>query len=274
MFVVHTGHMFEMGIQFVNNQKSRYQTVDAKFNLQAQVVEAVLVRTNYLLSDFVVVWRAWSLSACKPRLKSRYILSFCLFASFGLTLAALSKQRGYGHPLPLGVGSTFYQVGLRIPLPVVLFITNIVATGYIGVIFWEFQNAMRGYMEPSKRIANVRQTLYFMFESGFLYSMIWIVIFFDIVFRFPPEASIALGLITPQITAIYPTLIVSLNATQKSFWDESGRDSNPTRSVAMSQANRPNTLLTTQVQDTGDFPLETISTKSQIVPESSPSWQE
>jgi hypothetical protein len=56
----------------------------------------------------------------------------------GFTLATLSRQHGKGHPLPFGVGRIGggpYRVGKSIPMPLCLFITNIVATGYIGVAF-------------------------------------------------------------------------------------------------------------------------------------------
>ncbi|KIK64638.1 hypothetical protein GYMLUDRAFT_398519 [Collybiopsis luxurians FD-317 M1] len=273
MFIVHSGHVAETAIQFVDNlRRSGNEKVDAKVDLQAQLVEAVLVRMNYLLSDFVVVWRAWSLSAHKLRLKSRYVLSICLFVSFvvvmvdgGFTLAVLSRQHGKGHPLPFGVGSIGggpYRVGKSIPMPLCLFITNIVATGYIGMAFREFLCATKGYLEPSKRIINIRQTLYFMFESGLLYSVIWIVILFDIIVWFPPDATIALGMITPQITAIYPALIILLIAMQSSIGDETNRDI-PTRSAAIFQANRPNTLLTTQLQDTFDGRISEVVSSEQ-----------
>ncbi|KIK64723.1 hypothetical protein GYMLUDRAFT_399743 [Collybiopsis luxurians FD-317 M1] len=189
----------------------------------------------------------------------------------GFALATLLRQHGEGHPLPFAVGNIDegpYQVGKRIPLPLCLFITNIAATGYIGLAFWEFRNATKGYLEPSKKIINIRQTLYLMFESGLLYSIIWAVIFFDLVFCFPPEGSIVLGLITPQITAIYPALIILLNATQKSAWATNGRDIS-THSAVMSQASPPNILLTTQIQDTVLAPLESISSKSPAELESS-----
>ncbi|KIK64738.1 hypothetical protein GYMLUDRAFT_982099 [Collybiopsis luxurians FD-317 M1] len=260
MFIVHTGHVAETSIQFVDNLKrTQNETVDVKVDLQAQLVEAVLVRMNYLLSDFVVVWRAWSLSAHKPHLKSRYVLSICLFTSFvvvmldgGFALADLSRQHGEGHPLQFGVGSDngrLSRIGKSVPMPLFLFVTNIIATGYIGVAFWEFLSATKGYLEPSKRIINFRRTLYFMFESGLLYSVTWIVILFDVVVCFPLDANIALGMLTPQITAIYPALIILLIAMQSSIGDETDRGI-PTRSAAMFRANRPNTLLTTQLQDT------------------------
>ncbi|KIK64636.1 hypothetical protein GYMLUDRAFT_56703 [Collybiopsis luxurians FD-317 M1] len=274
MFIVHTGHVTETAIQFVDNlRRSENEKVDAKVDLQAQLVEAVLVRMNYLLSDFVVVWRAWSLTAHKPRLKSRHVLSICLFASFvvvmfdgGFTLATLSRQHGKGHPLPFGVGRIGggpYRMGKSIPMPLCLFITNIVATGYIGVAFREFSCATKGYLEPSKRIINIRQTLYFMFESGLLYSVIWVMCRIShSVVCFPPDATIALGMITPQITAIYPALIILINAMQSSIGDKTDRDI-PTRSAAIFQANRPNTLLTTQLEDTFDGRISEVVSSEQ-----------
>ncbi|KIK64744.1 hypothetical protein GYMLUDRAFT_56749 [Collybiopsis luxurians FD-317 M1] len=281
MFVVQTGNTVVMGIQFAEYLKRRFQTLNGALDVRAQLVEAVLVRLNYLLSDFVIVWRAWSLAAGKPQLRSRYVLSICLFASFvfhidkvvvildgGFTLYALSIQHGKGHPLPLDVGNTFYRVEKRIFMPVCLFITNVVATSYIGIIIWEFLNATRGFLEPSTKIITFRQTLYLMFESGLLYSVIWVVIFFDIVMDFSPTISIFLGIVTPQITAIYPSLNILLTATQKSVFDESRREI-LTCSAATFPTNRPNIFLT-QVQDIVDtLPHEAISLQNQSLPRSS-----
>ncbi|KIK59056.1 hypothetical protein GYMLUDRAFT_44799 [Collybiopsis luxurians FD-317 M1] len=262
MFVIHTGLMVEMSICFLNDVKSTYERIDGRLNLQAQLVEALFARINYFLSDFIVVWRAWSLSESLPRFKSRYVLSLCLFASFvmlvvdgAFTLVALSKQNLQDQSLALSsIGTTPIQrLGmLRIALPLVLFVTNTVATGYIGVTCWMFRRAISSSVEKPKEIINIGQTLLFMFESGFLYSMIWIVIIFDIAVSFPAKVTIALDLIIPQITAIYPALIILLNAAQKSISDEKDKEE-ATHPAATVQATR-SVILTTQFQlDTVDF---------------------
>ncbi|KAF5379876.1 hypothetical protein D9757_007229 [Collybiopsis confluens] len=230
MFIVHTGVMLEMSICFVNDLKDTFGKVNGRLNLQAQLVEAMLARINFFLSDVIVVWRAMSLSSHAPSYKSRYVLSACLFASFvvlsvdgGFTLTALLRQNAQERLFALSsIGTTpVEQLGLmRITLPIVLFVTNIIATGYIGLAWWSFRKATKDFSKHAQEVMNIGQTLLFMFESGFIYSIIWIIIIFDIVFTFPPKITIALDLIIPQITAIYPALIILLNAAQKSIYTQ------------------------------------------------------
>ncbi|KAE9388557.1 hypothetical protein BT96DRAFT_980998 [Gymnopus androsaceus JB14] len=230
MFLVQTCLMTELSICFLNDIKSISQAVNGRIILRAQTAVAVLARANYFLSDVVVVWRAWSLSrrGSSPSLKySRYILGICLLASFVALLVdgvlnvaeRLSNQNTQKNALALSsIGSAEQQLGKkRIALPLILFLTNVVATGFIGITFWDVHRATRNQFGHCRQVANLVQILLFMFESGLAYSSVWIVMIVAMIRPFSKEVTTTIVVLLPQITAIYPALVIMLSAMQRPF---------------------------------------------------------
>ncbi|KAE9400729.1 hypothetical protein BT96DRAFT_938369 [Gymnopus androsaceus JB14] len=86
----------------------------------------VIVKLTYLLSDIVVVWRAWTLASSRyPR--ARYLLLVCLSASTVTATVAMFEP----DDSPLNT-----SIALAAMLPLTLFVTNVVATSFIGKIAW------------------------------------------------------------------------------------------------------------------------------------------
>ncbi|KIK53849.1 hypothetical protein GYMLUDRAFT_100290 [Collybiopsis luxurians FD-317 M1] len=233
MFINHTGLLAAASICFVGDMKSLYTTVNGRLNLQAQLAEVVLARINYLLSDFIVIWRAWCLS--NGRGKSRYVLSLCLLASFIslmldgiLNILTLSKKdtTNYSPAIPSVAISPRNQWGNRkIVMPLVLFITNFAATIYIGMTFIMVRRVAKGYLVPSKKISIFGRMLLFMFESGLIYSALWFILIFDVAYPFPHKVNTVITLVVPQLTALYPAVIIVLDVAQKSLNTQSEQDS-------------------------------------------------
>ncbi|KAE9396865.1 hypothetical protein BT96DRAFT_996263 [Gymnopus androsaceus JB14] len=242
--------MAELSICFLDGIKSISQVVNGQINLQAQIAVGVLARMNYFLSDGVVVWRAWSISQRRSSLKySRYILGICLLASFvGLlvdgvlnVVAKLSYQNTQNNALALSsIGAAEQRLGeKRIAVPIILFLTNIVATGFIGM-FAGLQETNLGTPDILRKLV---QILLFMFESGLVYSLIWIVMIVAATIRpFPKEVNIYIDVLLPQITAIYPALVIMLSAmqTEESVGDDLTVSSVRTRELP--------DILTTRIQ--------------------------
>ncbi|KIK53848.1 hypothetical protein GYMLUDRAFT_63510 [Collybiopsis luxurians FD-317 M1] len=233
MFINHSGLVAATSICFVDDMKGLYTGVNGRLNFQAQLVEVVLARANYLLSDFIVIWRAWCFS--NGRGKSRYVLSLCLLASFvtltvdgalsSLTLSKVNTEK-YSPALSSVALLPRNQWGNRkIAMPLVLFTTNFVATIYIGMAFRMVRRVAKGYLVPSKKISIFGQMLLFMFESGLVYSALWLVLAFDIAYPFPHNVNTVITVVVPQITALYPAVIIVLDVAQKSMNTQSEQDS-------------------------------------------------
>ncbi|KAE9402945.1 hypothetical protein BT96DRAFT_990777 [Gymnopus androsaceus JB14] len=194
--------------------------------------------------------------------------SVALLVDGVFTVAALSNQSTQNNAFALSsIGSAVQQLGKkRIVLPLVLFLTNIVATGFIGITFWDVHRATRNQFDHSRHIANIKQLILFMFESGLVYSSIWIVIIVSILRPFPGEVNTAIDLVIPQITAIYPALVIMLNAMQKSFCAGDDDITVPSEVRVLRTRELPD-ILTTRIQiDTidvrfqGSLPIKETAT--------------
>ncbi|KAF9069855.1 hypothetical protein BDP27DRAFT_1420532 [Rhodocollybia butyracea] len=186
--------------------------------LALAITTSFAVRVNYLLSDVVVVWRAWTLAAVRyPRAK--YILVLCLGASCVAVITSsvmitISEFQPEDSPL----NTSF---ALEIYLPLVLLITNVVATSFIGIITWESRHSMNLTYKGSnsKRFRTTGRLLVLMLESGFIYSFFWLLVLVNAALS-SLFAEVMLMAIVPQITTVYPTIVIFLNATHRSVYTE------------------------------------------------------
>ncbi|KAF9060320.1 hypothetical protein BDP27DRAFT_1430211 [Rhodocollybia butyracea] len=97
----------------------------------------VITKLMYLLCDFIIVWRAWTLAESRyPRAK--YILLVCLAASALMLLVSVVLAIVQHFDLTLSLGTAPNILGLLL-----MFITNVVSTGFIAKITWDSRRTMK-----------------------------------------------------------------------------------------------------------------------------------
>ncbi|KAI0066651.1 hypothetical protein BV25DRAFT_1820691 [Artomyces pyxidatus] len=169
-----------------------------------QVVKEVALVLNFVLSDLVVVWRAWLLWE-----RPSYIMAVSVMLSLGAIAAAIADIALAKADGKLSEGSS---AGLAFTL--LSFITNIWATGLIAYKAWRHRRSVRAHLREGDRRTRVEKTLALLIESGFVYCIIWLL--------YTLSGSMLLGVVSPvisesmaQISGIYPTVIIILVCLQK-----------------------------------------------------------
>ncbi|KAJ7595356.1 hypothetical protein C8J56DRAFT_883576 [Mycena floridula] len=168
----------------------------------------VALRVNYLISDSVVVWRAWVL--WPHNLAVRALLVLCLFGS----LAAVAIDSAFTIEYFLG-NAKFHPTGPKtLVLTLPLFMTNLVSTLLMAIYRAEikFNLGIEG-----NKTTQVESILVLLTESGTIYCLLWIV---NLVIALTSSNYTSLGFqlmgsLLPQLTAIYPIIIILLVALGK-----------------------------------------------------------
>ncbi|KAJ7589523.1 hypothetical protein C8J56DRAFT_889067 [Mycena floridula] len=175
----------------------------------------IFLRLNYLISDSIVVWRAWILWTNHVWVHG--LLSLCLIGSlevlFGKAKAAGSTQ------------------SLILTLP--LFLTNFIATVLMECKVWQYRVEIKRNLEIGKKTTKVEKILILLTESGAIYCMLWMSYYlkkmihtsflcFKIVTLVinatkPGDslASITVTALLPELTILYPTIMILLVALEK-----------------------------------------------------------
>ncbi|KAJ7595402.1 hypothetical protein C8J56DRAFT_383016 [Mycena floridula] len=167
---------------------------------------------NYLISDLIVVWRAWVI--CPGHLRLRLVLLLAVFVGFAgalieTTFDALSTV-GKTTFNPIGPGS------LILTMP--MFFMNLVATLVITYKVWEYRSEIKSHIgdAPSMR-TKVEQVLILLTESGTIYCLFWL---FSMTFSAAQPKTVSLGYslvlsLLPQLTTLYPIIMILLLVQEK-----------------------------------------------------------
>ncbi|KAJ7592373.1 hypothetical protein C8J56DRAFT_780895, partial [Mycena floridula] len=132
-------------------------------------------RGEYLIGDFIVVWRAWILWTNHSR--AHMLLCICLFGTFvgvtvDLALVILYDLSQFSD------SPRFGSVCLRSLIQILpLFLTNFISTVLIAYKVWyvEYQVEIKQNLGLSKnRRAQVERVLILLTESGSIYCLIWV----------------------------------------------------------------------------------------------------
>ncbi|KAL1695893.1 hypothetical protein GGG16DRAFT_121246 [Schizophyllum commune] len=131
------------------------------------VVLAVAARLNYLISDGVVVWRAWTL--WRDNRSAKGVLLTCICGSaIGTTVECVwslqSARRGQ-------IESATQTLMLTVPL----LVTNIVSTALVAIRVWLYRRDIKASLSPYIRPTLVEKVLLLLLESGSFYCLIWVV---------------------------------------------------------------------------------------------------
>ncbi|KAL1673412.1 hypothetical protein EV122DRAFT_222692 [Schizophyllum commune] len=162
-----------------------------------EVLIAVARRSNYVMCDAVLVWRAWCL--WQDHRLAKALLLACMCGS---------------------IGEFFESVSQYLTMLIPLLFTNIVATSLIGVKVWYYRREIKGSLGVFKQRSQAEKVLMVLLESGLVYCLFWVCdcITFATARTNSFSISVPLGNAIHNIAGIYPTcvLFVSLqgNTTQ------------------------------------------------------------
>ncbi|KAL1719748.1 hypothetical protein EV715DRAFT_289885 [Schizophyllum commune] len=131
------------------------------------VVLAVATRLNYLISDGIVVWRAWTLWIDNCTAKGVLLACMCLSAigtAVECTWSLQSTRKGQVEPATR-----------TLMLTVPLLATNTVSTALVAIRVWLYRRDIKASLNPYIRPTSVEKVLLLLLESGSFYCLIWIV---------------------------------------------------------------------------------------------------
>ncbi|TRM63638.1 hypothetical protein BD626DRAFT_569020 [Schizophyllum amplum] len=171
-----------------------------------------MLRVNFLISDTVVVWRAWVLFP--DNMKVRIVLSVCLFGTFAAVIAntvvIILRRLGELERLP-----DLYSLMLTVPL----LITNLTATALMAYKTWNYRDyVFRNFMRKRTK-TRAEMTLLILVESGFAYCAIWIIVMAASLGAFTDTQTSILLEALCSICGLYPTFIIIMVGLQRSSVD-------------------------------------------------------
>ncbi|KAL1725250.1 hypothetical protein EV714DRAFT_221726 [Schizophyllum commune] len=188
---------------------------------QSRIVQSVNARLSYLISDIIVVWRAWVLWPDSRVVKSLLLLCAC-GSTVGVTLDCVWVLLEVG-AIPMA------QRTLTRTLP--LLVTNLVATGLVGIRAWQYRTQIKGNLGLLTKRSQVEKVLVLLVESGFVYCLIWAIAMVLQILGAGLTTDSAYGIVSatyPRLAGIYPTAVVLAVAAQRS-------DAHPVITAAESQ---------------------------------------
>ncbi|KAI5890039.1 uncharacterized protein SCHCODRAFT_02630700 [Schizophyllum commune H4-8] len=178
-------------------------------NDQYNIVLSAVVRVSYLLSDVIVVWRAWILSAGNRFSQAALLLCLCG------TTAGIIVDFVWAYENPAMVPPAARTLIKTIPL----LVTNIVATMVVSWRVWHYRRDIKFNLDPLGRKTRLEKILVLLVESGFIYCFLWA---FALAVQYigGDGAFFALysivGRAYHSISGIYPTIIILAVAMQRS----------------------------------------------------------
>ncbi|KAL1691692.1 hypothetical protein GGG16DRAFT_124650 [Schizophyllum commune] len=166
------------------------------------IVGAVTARIEYVLSDAIVVWRAWVIWSDSRIAKG--ILLLCTCGSLvGAILDAVWHITGKMHPHPVPKAQPLTML-------ILLMLTNVVATILVAIKVWQYFRDIKSALGLSARKSQVERVLVLLLESGCFYSVVWISFLAVQATIGTSKFTVAelVASVVLSISGIYPTIVV------------------------------------------------------------------
>ncbi|KAI4520848.1 hypothetical protein K525DRAFT_202687 [Schizophyllum commune Loenen D] len=198
--------------------EDRYSDEDLDHLHVLTSVLSVADRINYLLSDLVIVWRAWVL--WPDSRVARVVLVFCFVTS----IAGVGVE-----VIPTLTSVTSYDSdGPRTPtiaMATPLIATNLISTGLIGARVWYYWRHISKSLGTENK-SRIQGVLLLLLESGLVYLGFWLAIYVGLIYDWRSPDSLQLyhysvfykALIDSlyNIAGIYPTFVFLVVAAKRS----------------------------------------------------------
>ncbi|KAF5388890.1 hypothetical protein D9757_005030 [Collybiopsis confluens] len=178
-------------------------------------VSNCLERLNYVLSDTIVVWRAWLFYQRNRKIKIALVTVMACSAVAAIidgAFTVVEEVNANGLALPTGADT------LILTLP--LLITNIFATSLIAYQAWLYRKEVQHHFSDGTVSTSVGKLLMILVESGFVYCGLWILV---LITRYRLLSNLAFDVmfaVFPHLTAIYPVLIIMLATLHRTQMDK------------------------------------------------------
>ncbi|KAL1719344.1 hypothetical protein EV715DRAFT_290318 [Schizophyllum commune] len=188
--------------------------VDRALMLRESLTSNFGLRINLLLSDIIVVWRAWVL--WPDTLWARLIMAVALFGSVGGVIVSsiflfLAKLTDVAFLDWLNTSPI---------LTVPLFFTNIVACVMVAIKVWDYRQNVKAYIgNAGNHGASIERTLLLILESGVVYCLLWLSLLLSGVEVLSDDSNTVLLSVAVSVAGLYPTIIIILVALEKSHTD-------------------------------------------------------
>ncbi|KAI5824265.1 hypothetical protein K523DRAFT_420918 [Schizophyllum commune Tattone D] len=166
------------------------------------IVGTVAERWNYVMSDAIVVWRAWVLWP-ESRLARGALLTCMCGSVVGTILETVWSLQAHSAHLNISPSRA-----LAMPIP--LLITNAVATALVGVKVWSYRRDIKRHLALGTRKSQVEKVLLILLESGFVYCLVWVLYLLaeNITGTAAYSLTPVIGVVIPSLAGIYPAFVV------------------------------------------------------------------
>ncbi|KAJ7723557.1 hypothetical protein B0H16DRAFT_339457 [Mycena metata] len=209
-----------------------------------------LTLLNYVLSDGIVVWRAWIICRRDHRKYLWTTIVFLVLTALTVFLTILFRLIGMiQSPIVNFPTGSALAKGINVLQVTTLgtsLLSNLTATGAVGATAWGHWRSIRTTFSPGKSSAlRTNHILLLVVESGVLYCLSAILVLLSSLIRLPQGT---LGdLYTPvnvQIAGAYPTIVLLLVSTKRSL-SESSFTEGSTSSAAFNSRSIPSVPMST-----------------------------
>ncbi|KAJ7464278.1 hypothetical protein B0H11DRAFT_2309455 [Mycena galericulata] len=175
-------------------------------------VQEAIFDFNMVIVDSVVVWRTWAVyqHRVQRRILAILVPGTLLLLTFIFVIIDTVSNNYYGAARLPGVFYLAWIISWGLSAA-----TNITCTVFIGLKARQHRKIIRPLGKPSRMSGE--KALSILFDSGFIYSLLWlsqVISLFDVTFG---EVIEAMG---NQIAGFYPTLIIVIVNLRRTIWEE------------------------------------------------------
>ncbi|KAL1729555.1 hypothetical protein EV714DRAFT_212794 [Schizophyllum commune] len=201
-------------VQFPVNMGTSERAIDL-FLDRLDILLGVSKTFNLVLSDAVLIWRAWCLWPSNCLIKGT--LSLCIGGSIAGAVAELTWAY-WPSPSFSSTLETHRQYLVRF---IPLLVTNVVATVLIGTKVLQYRREIKGSLGFFTQSTQVGTVLLLLLDSGIAYILFWVadcILAFSL-FEEPFHILVIFTAASPHIAGIYPTcvLFVAIRGTTESL---------------------------------------------------------
>ncbi|KAI0051430.1 hypothetical protein FA95DRAFT_1569932 [Auriscalpium vulgare] len=168
---------------------------------------------NYILSDAIVLWRAWVIWERRIALVVLPIVFMfgslvcgCVSALYTIRARTTESIRDVNLGFYIGIGVWVFTT-----------LTNIWATFLIGIKAWQYRRFVRSLMGKASMLTKAERGLALLIESGLLYVFLWAA--YEATYFASSQPSLVFDAIIVQLVGIYPTIIVIIVTLKMSSAD-------------------------------------------------------